>query len=163
MAYHMLAMCSTSSSHGQPDRVLLAIGCYVHGVDHVADEEQAPAARALLAVQLLDQVGLLGLAGDQGHFAALVGDGHDDLGAVLNNLDLHGDLRAVLVAVLDRVHGGLGDRGLEAFEPLGGDAGRGSGLGYPADREALVAWFAGEGERIQPPGALRTPGRRLGY
>ena len=59
--------------------------------------------------------------------------------------------------VLDRVHGGLGDRGLEAFEPPGGDAGRGGGLGYPADREALVAWFAGDSERVQP------PGRGLGY
>src|ERR1700747_3113618 len=74
VASHMLAMCSTSSSHGQPDGVPLAIDRYVHGVDHVADEEQAPAARALHAVQLLEQIGLLGRLGYAGRLAALVAD-----------------------------------------------------------------------------------------
>src|SRR5579859_3974987 len=120
----MLAMCSTSSSHGQPDGVALAVGCYVHGVDHVADEEQPPAARALQPVQLLEQVGFLGLSGVVGVvgrllwllpgllaglllgllagrlvcLAALVADGDDDVVAVLADLDLDRDLGLVAVA-----------------------------------------------------------------
>src|SRR3974377_1136436 len=100
VASHMLAMFSTSSSHGQPDGVPLAVRCYVHGVDHVADEKQAPAARALPAVELLEQVGLLGGVAAGTAVAALVADRDDDLVAVLGDLDLHREVSAVLVAVL---------------------------------------------------------------
>src|SRR5216683_4929477 len=115
VASHALVMCRTSSSHGQPDGVPLAVGRYVHRVDHVSDKEQSPAARALVTVELPDEIGLLGVRARLGGvgFAALVGDRHDDLVAVLGHLDLDRDLRAVAVAVLDRVHGGLGDRGLD--------------------------------------------------
>src|SRR5712692_4361612 len=137
VASHALVMCRTSSSHGQPDGVPLAIGRYVHRVDHVADEEQSPAARALAAVKLLDEIGLLvfasaGAIAIAGVFlAALVADRDDDLLAVLGHLDLDRDLRAVPVAVLDRVHGGLGDRGLQPLEPGLGQSEALHGHGHP--------------------------------
>src|SRR5580704_12982931 len=156
VASHMLAMCSTSSSHGQPDGVALAIGCYVHGVDHVADEEQAPAARALPAVQLLQQVRLFGRAGLLGR-AALVADGDDDLVAVLGDLDLHRDLGAVLVAMLDGVHRGLGDRGLQLLKAFFGQPQALHAFRDPGQREALVAGFARQLERVE------SAGRGAGY
>src|SRR5581483_5171987 len=63
VASHALVMCRTSSSHGQPDGVPLAVRRYLHRVDHVADEEQSPAARALVAVEFPDEIGLFGLLG----------------------------------------------------------------------------------------------------
>src|SRR5580704_2140082 len=95
VASHMLVMCSSCRSHGQPDGVPLAVGRNVHRVDHVADEEQPPAARALVAVQLLDQVRLFVVAVDGMRLAALVADGDGDVIAVAGDLDLDGDLRAV--------------------------------------------------------------------
>src|SRR6266851_1530506 len=157
VASHALVMCRTSSSHDQPDGVPLAVGRYVHRVDHVADEEQSPAAGALVAVELLDEIGLLGSRARLGSvdLAALVGDRHDDLVAVLGHLDLDRDLRAVAVAVLDRVHGGLGDRGLQPLELLGVQSEALHGPGDPVQRQALVAGLAGQGERVEPAGLFR--------
>src|SRR6202007_793914 len=101
-ASHMLAICRTSSSHGQPDGVPLAVRGYVHRVDHVADEEQAPAARALVAVELPYEIGFFLLVRLGMDLTALIGDRHDDLVAVLGHRDLDRDLRAVAVTVLDR-------------------------------------------------------------
>src|SRR6201989_3054330 len=92
VASHALVICRTSSSHGQPDGVPLAVSGYVHRVDHVADEEQAPAARALVAVELADEIGFLVLARVGVDLAALVADRHDDLVTVLGHLDLDRDL-----------------------------------------------------------------------
>src|SRR4051794_25475831 len=95
VASHALVMGRTSSSHGQPDGVPLAVRCYLHGVDHVADEEQSPAARALVAVELPDEIGLFRLArvrADHGLVTALVGDRDDDPVAVLGHLDLDREL-----------------------------------------------------------------------
>src|SRR5271155_5732651 len=141
VASHMLVMCRSCRSHGQPDGVPLAVGRYVHRVDHVADEEQSPAARALLAVELLDEIGLLlvGIAGaGDGIGAALVADRDDDLVAVLRYLDLDRDLRAVAVAVLDRVHSGLGHGGLQPLEPGRFPAPVRPAVRHPRPREALV-------------------------
>src|SRR5690242_21359906 len=80
VASHALVMCRTSSSHGQPNGVPLAVCGYVHRIDHVADEEQAPAARALVAVELLDEIGILVPA--RVGVPPLVGERHDDLVAV---------------------------------------------------------------------------------
>src|SRR5580693_10744189 len=89
VASHMLVMCRSCRSHGQPDGVPLAVGRYVHRVDHVADEEQPPAARALLAVKLPGEIGILvaadavastGARASVGVvLAALVADRDDDL------------------------------------------------------------------------------------
>src|SRR6185437_629440 len=89
VASHALVMCRTSSSHGQPDGVPLAVGRYLHGVDHVADEEQSPASRALAAVELAVEVRFLeAVPGLGALLAALVADGDDDPVAVLGHLDL---------------------------------------------------------------------------
>src|ERR1700677_1390234 len=152
VASHMLVMCSSCRSHGQPDGVPLAVGRYVHRVDHVADEEQSPAPRALLAVGLLDEIGLLLVAmagaGD-GIGAALVADRDDDLVAVLSYLDLDRDLRPVAVAVLARVHGGLGHRGLQPLEPGRFQPHVRHAVRDPRQREAFVAWLAGQRERVE--------------
>src|SRR5436190_14267392 len=79
VASHALVMCRTSSSHGQPDGVPLAVRGYVHRIDHVADEEQAPAARALVAVELPDEIGFFVLGRVGMDLTALVGDRDDDL------------------------------------------------------------------------------------
>ena len=102
--------------HGEPDGVPRAVRAHLHGVHHVPDEEQAPAARPLLSVQLQREVRLF-------HrprrlvLSPEVGDGHDDVVAVLGDLDVHRDLGPPAVAVLDRVHRGLGHGGLQSFRP----------------------------------------------
>src|SRR2546430_16137200 len=149
VASHALVICRTSSSHGHPDGVRLAVRCYVHRVDHVADEEQAPAARALVAVELPDEIGCLVLVRVGVHAAALVGDRYDDLVAVLGHLDLDRDLRPAAVAVLDRVHRRLGDRGLQSFQPGVGQSEILHGARYPRQREAFVPRLAGQRERIE--------------
>src|SRR5580658_8506293 len=113
VASHMLVMCSSCRSHSQPDGVPLAVGRYIHRVDHVADEEQSPAARTLVSVQLLDEIRFLLVAVAGVLVAAPVADGDGNVIATEGYLDLDRDLGAVPVAVFDRVHGGLGDRGLE--------------------------------------------------
>src|ERR1700684_2314512 len=150
VASHMLVMCRSCRSHGQPDGVPLAVGRYIHRVDHVADEEQPPAARALVAVQLLDEIRLLMVAVAGVRLATLVADGDGDVIAVAGNLDLDRDLGAVPVAVLDRVHGGLGDRGLEPLQPGVGQAQPLHRLRDPGQRETLVAGFARQLERVEP-------------
>ena len=56
-----------------------AVGLDLHRVDHVLDEEQAPAAWLLLAGQLLLEVGLLGVAERPAEPA--VGDPDDQVAA----------------------------------------------------------------------------------
>jgi len=150
VASHAVVICRTSSSHGQPNGVPLAVRGYVHRVDHVADEEQAPAARTLVAVELPDEIGFFLLVRLGMDLTALVGDRHDDLVAVLGHRDLDRDLRAVAVAVLDRVHGRLGDRGLQSFQPGVGQSDVLHGAGHPRQREAFVARLTGQRECIEP-------------
>jgi len=77
VASHMLVMCSTLQF-----RMVSQMVCrwplivMVHGVDHVADEEQAPAARgSARPSSFLSRIGFLGRIGCNGCLAALVADG----------------------------------------------------------------------------------------
>src|ERR1039457_6173927 len=135
--------------HDEPDRMARSVGRHVHAVDHVADEEQSPAARPLLALELRQQVRLFDRSGG-GVLTAEVADGDDDVVAVLDHLDVHRDLRAALVAVLDGIHGGFGHGRLEPLQPGRGQPVAGHRLRDPGPRHPLVARFAGHGERVEP-------------
>ncbi len=62
------------------------------------------------------------------------------------NLDLHVDLGAVLVAVLDGVHHGLADRSLEPLEPGRLQTQLVDCRRHLGDSDALISLFAGYGE-----------------
>ena len=68
----------------EPDGTVPSLGGYFHGVDHVPDEEQSPASRALLALELAGKIGHFGAAfrPARGVAAAAVGDRDGDLDAL---------------------------------------------------------------------------------
>src|SRR6516225_2901865 len=79
---------SARGPHDKPDRVPRSRGCHVHRVHHVADQEQPPATRRLLAGELGGEIGFCAGAGSLG-CAALVGDGDDDVAVGRRHLDIH--------------------------------------------------------------------------
>src|SRR2546423_13304628 len=91
------------------------VACDAYVVDHLLDQEKAPPTRLLQAGQLRLEIGRRCL-GDIAA-AAEVGDAHDDVTVVRADLEPYWQLGAPLVPVLDRVHRGLGDGGLEPLEP----------------------------------------------
>src|SRR5919198_5738576 len=135
--------------HDQLDDVVPLVGGGEQLVDHVLDQEQPPAAGALLP-------GQLGVEVRDGHLrqralAPLVGDAYAQAGLVGDHPDADRQLRARVVAMLDGVHGRLADRGLEPLQPRAGQAELGDRLGHPVDRQALVADLAGDVELGQQP------------
>src|SRR6516225_6653855 len=51
--------CIGTGPHDQPDRVPRSLSRHVHGVHHVPDEEQPPAARGLFTRELPGEIGFL--------------------------------------------------------------------------------------------------------
>ena len=99
---------------------MLTLGCYVHGIDHVTDEEQAPASWTFLTLEFAGEIGDFGLALKPAFVfpAAVVGDRDDDLGARLEDLDADVKVRAAAIPVLYGVHRRLRNRGLEPVQPV---------------------------------------------
>src|SRR4029450_1246085 len=100
--------------HDQLDGVVVLVNGGPELVDHVLDEEQAPAPRRLQPGQLGLDVGGLDLR--EGALAPLVGDAHLHVGPVGDHADLDRELGPVAVAVLDGVHGRLADGRLEPLQ-----------------------------------------------
>ena len=92
----------------------LAVRPGLHAVGHVLDQEQAPAAGLLAAGQLSVDVRFLGPY--IGFGPALIGNRYDDLVGERGDLHEHGNVGTSFVAVLDGVHRGLRDGGLESFD-----------------------------------------------
>src|SRR5215203_1981066 len=93
---------------------------YVHLVDHALDEEETPAPGRLDALQLgLDVRRVPVLPGRRA--APSVGYAHQEVAVRGEDLQLHGQLRPVLVAVLHRVHRRFGHGGLETLQVLTGE------------------------------------------
>ena len=69
-------------------------------------------------------------------------DAHDELAAGRDHLDLDRDLGPALVAVLDRVHRGLGHGGLEPLDATGFEPERLDRVEDALHRLALVAGLA---------------------
>src|SRR5689334_14408397 len=78
---------SSVGSQHELHRVVLLVAAHVHLVNHVADQEQAPAAGGLVACELGLEVGLRGIA--DAPRAALVGDPHADGAGVGDGPDVH--------------------------------------------------------------------------
>jgi hypothetical protein len=99
---------------------VLSLGCHVHGIDHVTDEEQAPASWTLLTLEFAGEIRDFGLALRPAFVfpAAMVGDRDDDLGTRLEDLDADGKVRAAAIPVLYGVHRRLRDCGLEPVQPV---------------------------------------------
>src|SRR5258705_6530123 len=74
--------------HRQGYRLGRPVAGHVHRIHHVPDQEEAPAARLLLAGELALDIGLLGVVGDRAG-QGVVGDAHDD--RVGGGLDLDVD------------------------------------------------------------------------
>jgi hypothetical protein len=112
----------------------------------VADEEQPPAPRPLVAAELAVEIGdlrVVPLVGPARIAApAVIGDGDDDLGARVEDLDVDGEVRTVVIAVLDGVHRRLGDRGFELLQPPGRQVQVRHAVGDLRERDALAARHA---------------------
>src|SRR3954454_5074539 len=164
----LVAIVFSLQAQGELEGVVLPVARLARLVDHVLDQEQPPAARALQPRELGLDVRLLALAGlGRRGRAAEVGD--LDAHAPVTGQHAHADraVGAVLGAVLHGVHRRLADGGLEPLEAGLGDPERRDRGGHMLDRPALVALGAGDlelGEQLGGHGAVadvRGAGRAL--
>src|SRR5438105_15264195 len=123
------------------DGVMVVIASDLHLIHHVLDEEESPATGSLRARQFRLQIWRLGI--EDWSIAALVGDVYAQVRAERENSDDHRQLRSVLVAVLDGIHGRLAHGSLEALEAARGQPKLAHRLHHAIDRHPLVARRAG--------------------
>src|ERR671912_2018189 len=99
----------------QLDGVVVRVSRDAHIVNHVLDQEQAPAARRLLALQLGLKVRPLGVR-VRWRAASPVDDAHQETFLQEPYLDLDRDFGVVPVAMFHGVHRRLGHGGLESLQ-----------------------------------------------
>src|SRR5215218_3504012 len=103
--------------YDQLDGVVVRVSRDAHLVDHVPDQEQTPAPRRLLSLQLGFQVRNLRVL-SRWRTATPVDDAHQEALLQEPYLDLYRNVGVVSVAVLHCVHRGLSHSGLESLEGL---------------------------------------------
>src|SRR5215210_3646469 len=101
--------------YDQLDGVVVRVSRDAHLVDHVPDQEQTPAPRRLLALQLGLQVRSLRVRA-RWRTTTPVDDAHQEALRKKVYLDLDRDFGYVPVAVLHGVHRRLGHGGLESLQ-----------------------------------------------
>src|SRR3954454_8298325 len=137
----LVAIVFSLQAQAELEGVVLPVARLARLVDHVLDQEEAPAARALQALELQLEVGDLVL--ELGRGPAEVGDLHAHEAVAGEHADADGTVLAVARAVLHRVHRRLADRGLEAVQPALGQPEALDGGDDALDREPLVPFGAG--------------------
>src|SRR6267143_7155086 len=151
------AIIPSSESHDQLHGVMPRVAGDAHVVDHLLDQKETPTARFLEAGELRLEVRRHRL-GDVAT-AAEVCDANDDVTVARADLEMNGKFGVALVAVLDRVHRRLGDRGLEPVEPAAGEVEAFDAGGDAFHRLTLVAAHARDLEVVEDPqiGDARGP------
>src|SRR5919202_5129775 len=96
------------------DGVMGLVAGYMHFIHEVLDQEEAPSTRRLQPCQFGLDVRNQRLR--HRLIPAAVGDPYRDSRIRGKDLDVDGEIRSVVVAVLHRIHRSLGNRGLEALE-----------------------------------------------
>src|SRR3954454_8228534 len=136
----LVAIVVSLQAQSELECVVLPVARLARLVDHVLDQEEAPAARALQPVELRLDVRDLGLGIGPTHPAATeVGDLHAHEALAAEHAEAHGAVVAVARPVLHGVHRRLADRGLEALDRALAEAESADGLDDAGDRHALVA------------------------
>src|SRR5215208_2799868 len=136
----LVVIWASLQAQGELDGVSARLARHARLVNHLLDQEQAPAARLLATLELRLKVRGLGFW----QLAGVAAVGHLNEHALRGEqyADRYRPIGAVLVAVLHRVHRGLGNRRLQALDARGLEAQVGDRTLHALDHAALVAGLA---------------------